>query len=103
MASPRRSIEHSPLRPDGVALVVRIAGGDEGALAALYDATCGLIYGLLLRILGNSAAAEQVLVAVLLGGVGAGRRVRRRARGAHDMVNHDGARPRHRSAPGRQT
>ena len=64
MASPRMSIEHSPRRPDGAALVERIAGGDEGALAALYDATCGLIYGLLLRILGNSAAAEQVLVAV---------------------------------------
>ena len=64
MASPRRSIEHSPRRPDGVALVERIAGGDEGALAALYDATCGLVYGLLLRILGNSASAEQVLVAV---------------------------------------
>lgn len=64
MASPRRSIEHSPRRPDGVALVERIAGGEEGALAALYDATCGLIYGLLLRIFGNSAAAEQVLVAV---------------------------------------
>jgi RNA polymerase sigma-70 factor (ECF subfamily) len=58
------SIEHSPRRPAGAALVERIAGGDEGALAALYDATCGLIYGLLLRILGNSAAAEQVLVAV---------------------------------------
>ena len=64
MASPCMSIQHSPRRPDGAALVERIAGGDEGALAALYDATCGLIYGLLLRILGNSAVAEQVLVAV---------------------------------------
>lgn len=64
MASPNRAVELSPLRPDGAALVKRIAGGDEGALAALYDSTCGLIYGLLLRILGSSAAAEQVLAAV---------------------------------------
>lgn len=64
MASPNRAVELSPRRQDGAALVKLIAGGDEGALAALYDSTCGLIYGLLLRILGSSAAAEQVLVAV---------------------------------------
>ncbi|HEX8150005.1 MAG TPA: sigma-70 family RNA polymerase sigma factor [Pyrinomonadaceae bacterium] len=64
MASPRKSIEPEPRRPDGAALVELIAGGDESALAALYDATCGLIYGLLLRILGSSAAAEEVLAAV---------------------------------------
>lgn len=44
--------------------VKRIASGDESALATLYDTTCGLVYGLLLRILGNSETAEQVLVAV---------------------------------------
>lgn len=64
MASPNRAVELSPLRPDGAALVKRIAGGDEGALAALYDSTCGLIYGLLLRLLGSSAAADEVLAAV---------------------------------------
>ena len=64
MASPNRAVVLSPLRPDGAALVKRIVGGDEGALAALYDSTCGLIYGLLLRILGSSASAEQVLAAV---------------------------------------
>ena len=67
MASPRRSVELSPRRPEGAALVERIAGGDESALATLYDATCGLIYGLLLRILGSSAAAEEVLAAVYQG------------------------------------
>lgn len=64
MASPRRSAELRPCCPDGAALLTRIANGDESAFAALYDTTCGLIYGLLLRILGNSAAAERLLVAV---------------------------------------
>ena len=64
MASPHRSIELRPRGRDSAALVKRIASGDESALATLYDTTCGLIYGLLLRILGNSETAEQVLVAV---------------------------------------
>ncbi|MBA3767488.1 MAG: sigma-70 family RNA polymerase sigma factor [Acidobacteria bacterium] len=64
MASPRRSAELRPLGRDRAALIKRIANGDASALAALYDTTCGLIYGLLLRILGSSERAEQVLVAV---------------------------------------
>ncbi len=64
MTSPQRSIEHRPHGRNSAAIVKRIASGDESAFAALYDTTCGLIYGLLLRILGNSATAEQVLVAV---------------------------------------
>lgn len=64
MASPRRSAELRPYCSDGAALLTRIANSDESAFAALYDTTCGLIYGLLLRILGNSAAAERLLVAV---------------------------------------
>ena len=64
MVSPARSIELRARGRDGAALVTRIANGDESAFTTLYDTTCGLIYGLLLRILGNSAAAEQVLVAI---------------------------------------
>jgi len=64
MASPRRSTELRPRGWDGAVLVKRIAGGDESAFATLYDTTCELIYGLLLRILGNSEKAEQALVAV---------------------------------------
>lgn len=41
-------------------LLARIAGEDESALAALYDATCRRVHGLVLRILGNPAAAEEV-------------------------------------------
>ncbi len=64
MTSPRRSAELRTPDRDGAALVKRIAGGDESAFATLYDTTCGLIYGLLLRILDNAAAAEQVLADV---------------------------------------
>ena len=42
------------------ALLKRIAAGDEAALATLYDATCGRVYGVALRILRNPAAAEEV-------------------------------------------
>lgn len=64
MASPRRTIELHERGLDGAALVKRIARGNESALITLYDSTCGLIYGLLLRILGNSGVAEQVMVTV---------------------------------------
>lgn len=64
MASPRRTIELRTRGLDGAALVKRIAKGNESAFATLYDLTCGLIYGLLLRILGNSGVAEQVMAAV---------------------------------------
>jgi RNA polymerase sigma-70 factor, ECF subfamily len=64
MASPGRSIELRARGLDRAALVRRIAKGDESAFATLYSTTCGLIYGLLLRILGNSATAEQAMVAV---------------------------------------
>lgn len=64
MASPRRSDELRLSGLDGAALVKRIANGDESAFATLYDTTCGLIYGLLLRMFGSSETAEQVLAAV---------------------------------------
>jgi len=64
MAPPRRSTELRRRGQDSAALFKRIASGDESALATLYDTTCGLIYGLLLRILGSSDTAEQILVAV---------------------------------------
>ena len=64
MTSPHRSVELRTRGRDGAALVKRIAGGDESALATLYDTTCGLVYGLLLRMLGNSETADEVLLAV---------------------------------------
>lgn len=40
--------------------VRRIADADQEALAALYDATNHLVYGMALRIVGNPADAEEV-------------------------------------------
>ncbi len=50
MASPCRSAELRTRGRDGAALVKRIASGDKSAFATLYDTTCELVYGLLLRI-----------------------------------------------------
>jgi RNA polymerase sigma-70 factor (ECF subfamily) len=45
-------------------LIRGAAGGDEQALASLYDATGRTVYGLLLRILADASAAEEVLLDV---------------------------------------
>lgn len=45
-------------------LIRAAAAGDQHALAALYDATSRTVYGLLLRILADASAAEEVLVDV---------------------------------------
>lgn len=45
-------------------LIRGAADGDQQALAALYDATNRAVYGLLLRILGDAGAAEEVLLDV---------------------------------------
>jgi RNA polymerase sigma-70 factor (ECF subfamily) len=47
------------------ALLIRsIAGGDQQALSALYDSTSRLLYGLVLGILNDTGAAEEVLLDV---------------------------------------
>jgi RNA polymerase sigma-70 factor (ECF subfamily) len=46
------------------ALIRRVAQEDQAALSALYDATSRLVYGLALRILGNTATAEEVTIEV---------------------------------------
>ena len=45
-------------------LVSRIARGDQDALAALYDSTNRLLFGLILRVLNEQGAAEEVLMDV---------------------------------------
>ena len=62
-ASPR--IEEAGLRgldPEG--LVPWIAAGYEPAIRRFYDATSGLVFGLLLLILGDTEKADEVLVEV---------------------------------------
>jgi RNA polymerase sigma-70 factor (ECF subfamily) len=51
---------------DLVKLIQLIAGGDESAFAPLYDATSGLLFGLLLLVLGDTATAEEVLADVYI-------------------------------------
>ena len=45
-------------------LINQVAAGDEAAFAKLYDATSGLIFGLLLRILRDSHTAGEMLESV---------------------------------------
>ena len=47
-----------------IGLVERCAQGEQAALATLYDATNRLIYGLILRVLGDAGTAEEVLLDV---------------------------------------
>jgi RNA polymerase sigma-70 factor (ECF subfamily) len=43
-------------------LINKIADGDESALAVLYDRTNKLLFSLVMRMLGDAATAEEVLV-----------------------------------------
>jgi RNA polymerase sigma-70 factor (ECF subfamily) len=58
------SVESSGRTQHLATLMTRIAGGDEDALTDLYDTTNRLVYGLVLRILSDSGAAEEVLLDV---------------------------------------
>ena len=64
MASPPRSLESRARNEDWMALIRRAAAGDQSALTALYDGTNRLVFGLVLRILGDHATAEEVLLDV---------------------------------------
>ena len=47
-------------------LIVRVAAGDERALAQLYDATSRMVYGLCLRIVKDPSAAEDITLEAYL-------------------------------------
>src|ERR1700757_4830020 len=51
---------------DERALITRIRAGDESAMADMYDRYSGIVYGVALRVLGNTSAAEDVLQEVFL-------------------------------------
>jgi RNA polymerase sigma-70 factor (ECF subfamily) len=55
-----------PKNPDEVALIERNRSGDEMAMADIYDRYSGIVYGVALRVLGNTTAAEDVLQEVFL-------------------------------------
>jgi RNA polymerase sigma-70 factor, ECF subfamily len=56
----------APAAQGDVALVAAIASGDRPALAALYDLHAGMLFGLAKRILGDAAAAEDLIHDVFL-------------------------------------
>jgi RNA polymerase sigma-70 factor, ECF subfamily len=60
------AIDRSDSERESKALVARLAGGDERALADLYDSTNRIVYGLALRILGDPSSAEEVAMEVYL-------------------------------------
>lgn len=49
---------------DWAALLRRIADGDQSAVAELYDATSNVVFSLALRVLGERASAEDVVIEV---------------------------------------
>ena len=50
--------------PSWVATIRRIAEGDQGALGELYDATSPIVLGLINKIVGDPAAAEEIALDV---------------------------------------
>lgn len=60
-ALPKLELSDSPLATDPWAALVRqTASGDRSALAALYDGTSAMVYGLVLRIVRDEGAADEV-------------------------------------------
>jgi RNA polymerase sigma-70 factor (ECF subfamily) len=56
----------APNNLEEAALIERIRSGDESAMADMYDRYSGIIYGVALRVLGDTTAAEDVLQEVFL-------------------------------------
>jgi RNA polymerase sigma-70 factor (ECF subfamily) len=51
---------------DEAALIARIRSGDDSAMGDLYDRYSGVVYGVALRVLGDTTAAEDVMQEVFL-------------------------------------
>jgi RNA polymerase sigma-70 factor (ECF subfamily) len=62
--SERNPLTHGTRDDEWVVLIRRAAEGDQGAVAALYDATASQVFGLVLRIVGDRATAEEVMLDV---------------------------------------
>ena len=66
MGLARISVEYSARNEELAALIRSVAGGDQSAMTTLYDSTSRLVYGLALRILDDTAAAEEVMLDVYM-------------------------------------
>ena len=62
----RESGTQVPHARDEAALIARIRAGDQAAMGELYDRFSGVVYGVALRVLGNTMAAEDVIQEVFL-------------------------------------
>lgn len=62
----RVSGTQAPKNQDEAALIERIRAGDETAMADIYDRYSGIVYGVALRVLGDTTAAEDVVQEVFL-------------------------------------
>src|SRR6266571_2972413 len=56
----------APNHKDDAALIAGIRAGDQSAMADLYDRYAGVVYGVSLRVLANTTAAEDVVQEVFL-------------------------------------
>ncbi|HXM34515.1 MAG TPA: sigma-70 family RNA polymerase sigma factor [Pyrinomonadaceae bacterium] len=66
MGHPQQSFETPRGSNELVILIKGVVDQDQHAMAKLYDATSRLVYGLVLRIVGDPSAAEEVLVDVYM-------------------------------------
>jgi len=64
LGAPQDSIALNARNQDWTALIRSSARGDQSALAELYDETSRLVFGLVLRIIGDRSTAEEVLLDV---------------------------------------
>jgi RNA polymerase sigma-70 factor (ECF subfamily) len=64
VGSPQDSIETQTRDQDWAALIKQIADGDQSAMTTLYDTTSRMVFGLVLRVLGDRSTAEEVLLDV---------------------------------------
>lgn len=64
MGSPQDSIENQQRDQDWMALIKQVADGNQSAMTTLYDTTSRMVFGLVMRILGDRSTAEEVLLDV---------------------------------------
>lgn len=64
-ASPMGEL-HSPDPVDWGAVVAQVAQGDEAALARFYDGTSRIVFGLILRMVGEPSVAEEITLEVYM-------------------------------------
>jgi RNA polymerase sigma-70 factor (ECF subfamily) len=62
----RVSATQEPNPRDDAALIARMRAGDKNAMGSLYDRYSRVVYGVALRVLGNTTAAEDVVQEVFL-------------------------------------